>query len=202
MDFIKPIAIPTFVVACLFASAAPARAAEICTPYYKSYVSDTSVSVQGGGVAVATYQSPLWAAPFASSTWIWNSAFVAQPQTGETQTFILTITLPGTVSSSTLAIAADDYFSVYINNTPVGSSTADGNFLQSNMHVYNVKNFLVSGTNTVKFKVTNAAYFFPAGGTVFTNPAGLLFRLGIDGSACTTVVGPPSSGGGYGRLWR
>ncbi|MGH7141181.1 MAG: hypothetical protein ACREGH_00915 [Minisyncoccia bacterium] len=178
----------------LLASTIPAAAlAETCTPYSVRYVSGPSTAVEGGGAAVPTYQSPHWAAPFPGATWIWSTPFVSDPNSEETETFVLTFTLPGTATSSLLRISADDYYVVSINGTQIDSQFGEGNFLPQNIHTYQDPGAFVPGTNTVSFEVVNAPYFFKGEGTDTNNPAGLMFDLSIAGASCT---GGPSSGGG------
>ncbi len=184
-------------VAGLFALTVPFLAladSQVCTPYTVVRSSDASTEVSGGGFATSTYQSPLWMTAFPGSLWIWDAPFVTDPLHGEVKTFVTHFSLPGTAASSTLSIAADDYFKVNVNGTDVASEFGDDNFLASNVHAYHVQNLLVAGANTLSIEVTNAAYFFGGLATATNNPGGLLFRLDVDGSSCVT----PSTGGSSG----
>jgi hypothetical protein len=190
------------VFASFFLTVVPAVAEQTCTPFSNVYLSGSSTAIQDSGNAVAAYQSPLWAPVFPGALWVWSSEFVQSPQAGDTQVFTLNITIPAPVASSTLEIAADDYFTVVINGNELDSQLGEGNFLQENIHTYHSPEFFHQGSNSVTITVINAPYFYPGQGTAQNNPAGLLYRLTVEGATCVdTVVNTPSTpslGGGGG----
>lgn len=167
---------------------------QVCTPYALVETSGADTEVSGGTFATSTYQSPLWTPAFPGSLWIWDAPFVTDPVHGEVKMFVTHFSLPGAAASSTLSIAADDYFKVNVNGTDVASEFGDDNFITSNLHVYHVQNLLAAGANTLSIEVTNAAYFFGGLATATNNPGGLLFRLDVDGSSCVTAPAGGSSG--------
>ena len=133
----------------------------------------------------------MWAPAFANSYWIWGSALVTDPNADQSETFSLTFNLPGTVSSSALVVGADDYVVIGVNGAQIASETGEGNFLEANLHTYQRPDLFHAGVNIVTFKVTNAAYVRSGQGTPQNNPAGLLFKLSIEGLECANG----SSGG-------
>lgn len=152
-------------------------------------VSDTTNTVEGDGDAVATYDdNSAWTAAISGATWIWSDEFVQEPVAGETQTFLKSFNLSGAVTDATLEIAADNSYVVYINDVQVGADLAEDNFSSVDT-VINITDDLVSGVNTLKFVVTNMP---EVDGTAQSNPAGLLYKLDIDGGVCATV---PDDGG-------
>ncbi len=182
-------------------TALSAQAAEVCTPYTATYVSSgASVTIDGGIAAAAAYTSPLWAPAFGGASWIWSTEYVSNPEDGEVQVFYSTFTLPGPVSSSTLLVAADDYFVVSVNGTQVASEFGEGNFLTENIKKYQTPSLFHAGTNSVVFEVTNAKYFYPGEGTPTNNPAGLLFVLSIEGASCVSTTVSSSTQGGGGNV--
>lgn len=193
-------------VAGTFLPVSSVLAAQECTPFSHQYTSGTNVKIQGDGNAVPTYQSSLWTPVFPGATWIWSSQFVQNPEGGDTSTFVLDFTLPAAVASSTLEISADDYFVVAVNGTQVDSQYGEANFFPENIYTYHTPQLFQQGANTMTFKVVNAPYFYTGQGTTQNNPAGLLFRLGVEGTSCVNssgdvvLSGGASSGGGGGTI--
>lgn len=176
----------------------PVFAGQACTLKERTFVSDESVSIVGGKHAVSTYaESPLWTKSI-PGTWIWNTFLVTNPNQTETVNFLLQTDLPGVIASSTLEIAADDYYRVLVNGREIASEFGENNFLTDNIHVYNPTEFLKAGENILVFEVTNAAYFYPGEGTVSNNPAGLLFRFTVLYNEC--VISPDLTNGGGGAV--
>lgn len=174
-----------FLISIFFLFAESAIAAEVCTPYSYEYTSGTSTEMVSGEKAKVVTKSLVWAPEFVNSSWVWGSEVVQKPQEGETETFFQKFTLPSGNSTSTLEIAADDYFKVYLNDSEVASEFGEGNFLLGNIHTY-TNLVLKSGENTLKFEVVNAPYFYANEGTPTNNPAGLLYRLSVQGTTCVT----------------
>jgi hypothetical protein len=169
-------------------------AAQVCTPKERTFMSDEDLSIVGGGHAVSAYsESPLWTKTI-PGTWVWNSFFVQDPNQTEKVTFLLQTNLPQEIASSTLEIAADDYYKVFVNGQEIGSEFGENNFLTDNVHVYHPTEFLKLGENTLSFEVTNAPYFYSGDGTVYNNPAGLLFQFSVFYNECT--ISPDVNNGG------
>ncbi len=157
-----------------------------CTvPTNHEVVSDTTNTVEGvGNAAALSVINPGWTASIPDATWIWSTDPVLAPTTvNDTKTFDKTFTVTGTVASSTLDIAADNFFTVYVNGVQVGSEqNNDNNFQLGTQHNYTVSN-LHTGSNTIKVVATNegVANTDPA-----SNPAGVFYKLTYtDTEACS-----------------
>jgi hypothetical protein len=145
-------------------------------------VSDETNTVLGGGNAVLTYSSnPRWTAVVPGASWIWKTIFVTHPLQDETNTFVKNFDITGEVASSTLLVAVDNSYKVWVNDVLVGADTTEFNYFESGKDTYFITNELHEGTNTIKFEVKNWKLF---GGTAETNPAGLLYRLEISRNTC------------------
>lgn len=147
-------------------------------------VSDTSSTIEGtSDNAVETWVHPAWAkplwmtgSPFAK--WIWSSLYVENPTTQEEKTFVKTFTLDTVPSTATIELAADNGFILEINGTIIDDKiTIETNY--GSTVSYPVTN-LVAGTNTIKMTVRN----FAGSANPQENPAGALYRLHIEDSAC------------------
>ncbi len=194
LNIIAHIKFPALIIAGFFIVSTPAFAAtSSCTPFTAEYVSSTAIKVQNVGSAVPTYKSTLWTPEFPGATWIWSSPTVQKPQNGAVRVFVLNFTLPASVSSSVLKIAADDYFSFTINGTLVDSQFGYGNFLPKNIHIYKTPSLFHRGANIITFTVVNAPYFYVNKGTAINNPAGLMFRLELQGTSCITNATRPTN---------
>lgn len=168
-----------------------------CVPYSVEYVSSgETATVVGGGAAVATFMSPLWTPVFAGASWVWESEEASNPEDGEVKVFQTTFSLPGEVTKSTLLVSVDDYFVATANGSEFASEYGEGNFLPENVFEYDLNAFLHKGENTLEFEVTNAKYYFTGEATPQLNPAGLLFKLTVEGTLCTDSPSQTSQGGG------
>jgi len=157
-------------------------------------VSDTT-TIEGGFASslVATIHSA-WTAVINGASWIWGEEPVAEPSAGATETFTKTFTLDGTVASSTLEIAADNSYTVSLNGTQIGSSTDSTFSAETQDTIVIPGSAFVTGGNTLTFTVTNLP---SEGAGPLDNPAGLLYKLTINGSDCTVTGGgenPPPTG--------
>lgn len=83
---------------------------------------DTAKSVWDNGIGNAYFT--LFNA--AGADWIWDAAHPLNPRAGDYITFEPTFTVPGLVTSATLAIAADNAFTVDLNGAFVGKSVTLG----------------------------------------------------------------------------
>ncbi|MBI2120897.1 MAG: DUF5011 domain-containing protein, partial [Parcubacteria group bacterium] len=161
-------------------------------------VSDTSDKVEGGGNAVFTYdQSQKWTAQIFGAHWIWKSFLVEEPQGTTTIRLSKDFTIIGGSASSTLIVAADDYYTVWINGHHIATENtvvldeSDANFSHGNERTYHPESFLVPGLNTITFELTNAAYFYPGVATSYNNPSGLLYSFEIVPCAVAATNTPP-----------
>jgi hypothetical protein len=143
----------------------------------QSVVSDATNTVEtpaGNAVALSVI-NPGWTASIPGATWIWSTDPVLAPTTADdTKTFDKTFTVTGTFGTASLDIAADNFFTVYVNGLQIGSEQSnENNFQSGTQHNYVVTN-LVTGSNTIKVVATNkgVANTDPA-----SNPAGVLYKL-------------------------
>lgn len=178
----------------LFAISIPMSvfASEVCSTQQQVVVSDASNHV-GSAAAVATYQSSLWTS-IPGAEWIWKTYLVESPAVSETATFSKSFEVVGSPASSTLSIAGDDYFKVYVNGTEIASELGEGNFLT--VHDYALDPTLFhSGINEIQVEVTNAKYFYGEGATAYSNPAGVTYAFKVTSQTCIQ-----SGNGGQGKL--
>jgi hypothetical protein len=165
----------------------------VCTPITINVVSDTTTLVDGEGQSNAqvSYTSPHWTT-IPGAQWIWKTALVQNPNSVESVTFQKNFTVNGSIASSTLSIAGDDYFKVYLNGTEIASEFGEGNFLTAK--TYTISPSLFSTNNVLRIEAQNAAYFYSGEGTVYNNPAGIIYSLTVDSSTCTTTPQQPTGG--------
>lgn len=159
----------------------PAFALAACTPVTTEIVSDTVTMVDaanGGGNAVLVVPSVAWTASIPGASWIWES-----PADEASVGFARDFSIPGTITSATLDIAADNFYSVSLNGNFIGSELVDPfNFTLATQDTYGVSTaFFVSGTNTLMVTASNQGGV-PSG----INPAGLLFKLTVESDVCGT----------------
>lgn len=138
---------------------------------------------------------PAWTAVVdAMSKWIWGDNGIVDPVHETTQTFTRTFALANNAVGGTLTIAADNSYSVELDGVEI-SNPADAN-VQDNYHNSEVDTITIdasdlgAGTHTLTFTVKNWAM---GGGTATSNPAGLKYKLSIDGSNCDKVPSEPKT---------
>lgn len=113
------------------------------------------------------------------STWIWSSD-PGNPQVDTYKTFTRTFTWSGSATGATLYVATDNSYEVSFNSAPLGADTNDDNFKLATEDTYSISGGDINvGTNTIEVTVKNKGV---SGSTVANNPAGLLFKLVIDGT--------------------
>jgi hypothetical protein len=144
-------------------------------------VSDGTELLGSGGMAVPTWQHPVWVSPtiepvFTGAQWIWSTPTVTDPRSGETVNFTKRFKWEGgAVASAMLYVASDNS-----NEISLGSFTAsnpgEDNFQPGNWDSYDVKSNIVAGNNTLEIDVWN--WPWPTDDPQ-ANPAGLLYRLVI-----------------------
>ena len=133
--------------------------------------------------AVVIVPHPAWAT-IPGANWIWEQNPVTFDDTlnNAVYTFEKTFTWNGgPVEDVSLAfsLASDNGYRIYLNGNLVDSD--GGEFNYSSVTVIpegSIKPFLVLGSNTLKIQVQNHTY--PGGPSV--NPAGLIYKLTIDGN--------------------
>ncbi len=115
------------------------------------------------------------------SKWIWITDGPTLPTTDQDYTFDRSFVWNGTASVATLYLATDNlYTSVKLNGNVIGSTANDNNFQLATEDVFSsLQSYLVQGTNVLQVTVRNIGV---SGGTPTSNPAGLLFKLKIDGN--------------------
>lgn len=144
------------------------------------YADPTSSDWGTQGVAVATWEHPSWPT-LSPADWVSTSYTVEDPVIDSWRRFQTSFFIDGTIlpgSSITIA-TSDNAESVFLNNVLVGSDgEVTGAFVDnSEWNTLLTYSFTpVAGLNTLDFIVRN--YAMP-GGTVTTNPTGLLFQASV-----------------------
>lgn len=115
------------------------------------------------------------------SKWIWITDGPTQPTVDQDYTFDRSFVWNGTASALTLYLATDNlYTSVKLNGNTIGSTADDNNFTSATEDVFVVNTaFLNQGSNLLQVTVRNLGLSVS---TASSNPAGLLFKLEIDGN--------------------
>ncbi|MGC9968111.1 MAG: PA14 domain-containing protein, partial [Minisyncoccia bacterium] len=156
-------------------------------------VSDTTNLVNGQLAALAaTPYNPLWTASIPGAAWIWETPYVTDPIHEETVTFTKDFVVTGNLVSAELDIAADNSYNATLNGITVASDSGIWNFLLENQKHIDALSAVHQGTNHFVFTVTNVSQ---AGGTIYSNPAGLLYKLDVEETLCggTPTSTPTSS---------
>lgn len=167
--------------------------AQVCTPTPSQdvYVSDTTTTDNSQPSVLLSFIHSAWTASIADAHWIWNVEPLADPAGTTIETFTKTFTVNGTPTGATLAIAADNSYSVQVNGHDVCADSGEFNYTSDGQDSCVIPaEDLVTGDNTITFTVTNMAQ---DGGTQETNPAGLLYKLTVDKTTCDEVP-PPTCG--------
>ena len=158
-----------------------------------SLVSDGTTMVDGhGAVPVTTPVHSAWTASIPGATWIWSEADVLDATVDTTKTFTKTFTVVGTPLDSTLTLAADNNYDVYVNGVAdlaPGCSDSTGATFASVQTCAIPAEMLLIGTNTTSIVVKNWAV---SGSDAKSNPAGLLYKLTLNNNECVTPE--PKSG--------
>ena len=149
---------------------------DVCTV---EIVSDTTNTVEEKDNALAqalTFIHTGWTALIGGATWIWGDNPVVNPLVDETQTFVKTFNWSGPVTNATLEIASDNSHEYDVNGT-TGGDAVEQNFASPD--VYNVTSAILPGLNTLEIAVKNWGL---ADSNSETNPAGLLYKLKVEGT--------------------
>ena len=166
---------------------------EDCQTCHLEIVSDDTTEVGGNPAVELSFVHPAWTADLDGehvagsndgssdgSFWIWVSDGPTFPETNQDFTFDRQFEWTGTASDATLYIATDKlYTSIVLNGNFIGSTADENNFQLATEDVFaGVEGFLVQGTNLLQVTVRNVGL---GGSNPQSNPAGLLFKLEIDG---------------------
>jgi len=146
--------------------------------------SDTTTLEGGDASYLVTFVHSSWTAFIDGVSWIWGDAAIVDPEGTETQVFTKSFWLDSApVTDATLQIAADNSYSVTLNGDPIVSDASEDNYTSAGQDTINVPAAsLQAGANTLVITVTNLPM---EGGTEETNPAGLKYKLTIDGTDCS-----------------
>lgn len=130
--------------------------------------SDTDPSVWDNGVGVGTFQH---------ADWIWQSYRVQTPGIDETVSFQRTFTVPGPVApGSWMKVTTDDAFTASLNGAQVASGT-----WPNWPTVQTASPFApIRGGNTLAFVATNSSLSGGTGGTIDSNPGGLIYEAVVN----------------------
>ncbi|MFA5791852.1 MAG: TasA family protein [Candidatus Paceibacterota bacterium] len=151
-------------------------------------IAKNGVPITPTNAVILTPTHPAWTADVDGTVndarWIWITNPVAQADTtvDTTYTFQKTFTWMGPISGATInfAVATDNSYEVFLNGNPIAADTSENNFSSADTVVtVNVSNNIIQGTNILQFKVKNWAQ---SGGNPQSNPAGLLYKLTINGN--------------------
>jgi hypothetical protein len=138
-------------------------------------ISDTTNQVSGPdvtgtvGAFVSVFQG---VAPIPGTLWIWDASAVTSPTTQQTVVITKTFIINGIPSKGTLLIYVYDQFTLNVNN----QNTNCQGTVSANPVTCDILTYLVPGTNTLSFTVTN---FGVPGSSAQTNAAGLDYQLTI-----------------------
>ena len=145
----------------------------------KMVSNDRTVVVQRNAFATSTYDgNDAWTATIDDADWIWADPQVQNPEGTETYTFQETFEVDGP-TNAILEVAADNGYVIYINGEEYEDRSGIGNNYQTHSQkTFDITSELKSGTNTLAIMVTNNAQ---SGGTYVSNPAGVLYKLTLDG---------------------
>jgi len=157
--------------------------------------SDTLVTVGEAHASLVDPISPYWVASLLGAEWIWESEAAEYSALNLTYRFERVVSIPENVTSVTVSAAADDVFSVFVDQegeTFVGEHTVYEDFTV--VEVFEVTDIVTPGSATFIFEVTN----FGHDGSLSAeeNPAGLLFAIEVT-TACDeeTSTSNPGNGG-------
>lgn len=143
-------------------------------------VSDNQ-TLANGPPSIATWNgNARWTANITGATWIWTEHLVSDPVNDTYANLTRTFKIPLNAISfnGSVIIAADNSYSCSLNNQFVGANSSEFNYFDENKRTYAL-NGLKLGLNTFKCEVKNWAQ---TNGTAYTNPAGLLYRMEINGT--------------------
>ncbi len=147
---------------------------------------ETTLVVTNNDFAVATYDgNEAWTASIPGATWIWDTEQVVDPEVETTRVFEETFTVNG-ATNAILDIAADNTYRIYINDELFADRTdINTNFQALGQKQFDITSELIDGENTIRFEVINRGL---GGSNYLQNPAGLLFKITLDGESNCAVT--------------
>ncbi len=149
-------------------------------------VSDTQTMQGETPASILSFVHPAWVT-IANAFWIWGENPVSDPTVDQTEVFTRTFSLTAVPSTASVEIAADNGYVLKVNGNLVADNGAvEDNF--SHTQTYDIAPWLVAGNNSVEVTVKNIGV---PGSDAASNPAGLTYKITIDGSECGDVVPPP-----------
>lgn len=166
---------------------------EECKKCHLEIVSDQTTQVGSSPAVVLSFLHSSWTADLDGghvpggnaglndgSKWIWITDGPTLPTTNQDYTFDRSFVWNGVASAATLYIATDNlYTSIVLNGNLIGSTADPVNFTAATEDVFaGLAPYLVQGTNILQVTVRNIA----GSSNPQSNPAGLLFKLEIDGT--------------------
>ena len=149
-------------------------------------VSDSTTMVGANNAVPVGFIHGAWAASIPGATWIWSDVNVVDATVDTTKTFTKTFSVVGTPLNSTLLVAADNNYDVYMNGIPVagaGCSDVTGATFGGAQICIIPAAMMTTGTNTLAITVRNWAV---SGSDYNSNPAGLLYKLTLNNNECVT----------------
>ncbi len=164
---------------CVAFNVPPPKTEDSCLLY-----SETDTLVDGNASVVVPVVNSRWTASMnALAKWIWSESPMIFTAGQEVEVFTRTFALAGPATGATLEIAADNGYSVKLDNVALASDMTDGpegshNYQQTDTHNIGA---LAAGNHTLEFTVTN---YELAGENFENNPAGLRYTLTVHGSEC------------------
>ncbi|MEK7462442.1 MAG: hypothetical protein AAB618_02610 [Patescibacteria group bacterium] len=171
-----------FATLALMLSVLPLRASAVSLPTCTVEIvssDQTFVTQNESGASLLSFVHPAWTATLSGASWIWGDDPVADPTITETLTFSERFGFVGTVTSATLQVASDNGHDAALNG---GTSHSFGSSF-NNVQSYDVMADVAQGDNELLIDVTNEAT--PSDPNPANNPAGVLYKLVIEGTPTT-----------------
>ncbi len=150
-----------------------------------SNADDGAYNTEGGFLnqaALVSWIHSAWTAAIDGASWIWQSDPVATPGQEEIHVFKKSFDIVGVPTTSTLKVAADNSYKVWLNDVLLGEDASEANYNLAGQDEYNVAANVQTGSNALKFEVKN--HFLSESSSAQENPAGLLYRLEVQRSSC------------------
>lgn len=148
-------------------------------------VSDEETLEDGDASVVLSYINTRWTAVMdVIAKWIWGEepSLADTSANAETQTFTRTFSIEQEPTGGTLLIAADNGYVVTLNSVELHADPSEQNYTSAGQDVINIDaEDLNVGVNTLVITVTNKPQ---SASTWKDNPAGLRYKLTVDGSDC------------------
>lgn len=147
---------------------------------------ETDYVVTDNHNAVETFVHDAWDHTLESvADWIWGDALVQHPEAEEIKTFTKEFDVTGTPTSATLTLAVDNGAEVQINGATVLTQDPNTNNYNPTQTI-DISAYLVANSvNTIEVTVTNLE--LTDNPTSERNPAGVIYKLDIEGSDCSEL---------------